>query len=174
MRQYFYAVGAEKHGPVPLEGLREADIAPETLVWYEGLPDWRAAGDLPELASVAYGRSSVPNPRKTPHPPPVAPPATTAYTPTKIAPARRSAYDQLGGPPPKTYLLESILVTAVCCLPLGVVGIVNASKVESRYYAGDLEQAHYYSREAKRWTTYGLIGGAIPLVLGLLFGIGSL
>ena len=28
---------------------------------------------------------------------------------------------------PKTWLVESILVTLFCCLPFGIVGIVNAA-----------------------------------------------
>ena len=32
--------------------------------------------------------------------------------------------------PPKNWLVESILVTLFCCLPLGIAGIINASKVE--------------------------------------------
>ena len=37
------------------------------------------------------------------------------------------------GNPPKTWLVESILVTLFCCLPFGVVAIVNSSKVESHF-----------------------------------------
>jgi len=33
--------------------------------------------------------------------------------------------------PPKSWLVESILVTLFCCLPFGIAGIVNASRVES-------------------------------------------
>jgi len=32
--------------------------------------------------------------------------------------------------PPKNWLVESILVTLFCCLPLGIAGIINASKEE--------------------------------------------
>src|SRR4029079_6010877 len=37
--------------------------------------------------------------------------------------------------PPKSWLAESILVTLFCCMPFGIAGIVNASRVESRFYA---------------------------------------
>ena len=30
---------------------------------------------------------------------------------------------------PKTWMAESILVTILCCLPFGIIGIVNAAKV---------------------------------------------
>ena len=59
---------------------------------------------------------------------------------------------QTGQKPPKSWLVESILVTIFCCLPFGIVGIVNASRVESRYYAGDIEGAMRASQEAGKWT----------------------
>jgi hypothetical protein len=37
-------------GPVSLVELKSlSEVTPETLVWYEGLPSWVRAGDLPEL-----------------------------------------------------------------------------------------------------------------------------
>lgn len=70
--------------------------------------------------------------------------------------------------PPKNWLLESILATLFCCLPLGVVGIVHAIKVESRFYAGDIEAANKASEEAKRWTIVAAVTGT---VLGFIYGI---
>lgn len=70
--------------------------------------------------------------------------------------------------PPKNWLLESILATLFCCLPLGVVGIVNAMKVESRFYAGDIETAVKAAEDAKKWTIISAITG---VVLGFIYGI---
>lgn len=50
---------------------------------------------------------------------------------------------------PKTWLVESILVTCFCCLPFGIIGIVNATKIEGEYNAGNYQQALQYSRQAK-------------------------
>ncbi|ANQ52708.2 CD225/dispanin family protein [Flammeovirga yaeyamensis] len=74
----------------------------------------------------------------------------------------------MNGQPPKSYLVESILVTLFCCLPFGIAGIVNASKVESRFYAGDVEGAEKASQEAKKWMKWGLISSIIG---GVLYGI---
>ncbi|MCU0451665.1 MAG: CD225/dispanin family protein [Bernardetiaceae bacterium] len=74
-----------------------------------------------------------------------------------------------GQKPPKNYLIESILVTLFCCLPLGIVGIINATKVESKFHAGDIEGAEQAAAEAKKWTTYGAIGGAIVIVIYIIF-----
>ena len=38
-------------------------------------------------------------------------------------------------------------------MPFGIAGIVNAAKVESKFYAGDIEGANRSSAAAKKWTT---------------------
>jgi hypothetical protein len=79
--------------------------------------------------------------------------------------------------PPKTWLAESILVTIFCCWPFGIAGIINASKVESRFYAGDIDGANRSSREAKKWTTISfwisLAIGVIYLLIALIAGFAS-
>lgn len=65
---------------------------------------------------------------------------------------------------PKNYLVESILVTIFCCLPLGIVGIVFASQVSSKYTAGDYAGAEESSKQAKKFMIWGLIAGIVVLV----------
>lgn len=67
---------------------------------------------------------------------------------------------------PKTWLVESILVTVLCCLPFGIIGIINATKVENLYLSGKYDMAEYYSNQAKKWTLWGLISS---LVIGVLY-----
>ncbi|GHT03812.1 hypothetical protein AGMMS49525_09480 [Bacteroidia bacterium] len=73
--------------------------------------------------------------------------------------------------PPKTWLTQSILVTLFCCLPLGIVGIVNASKVESRFYAGEIEEANRLSAQAGKWTKLGFWIGLIGMTIYCIFMI---
>ncbi len=70
---------------------------------------------------------------------------------------------------PKNYLVESILVTIFCCLPLGIVGIVHASKVNSAFDTGNIEEANKASADAKKWTKIGFISGLVVGVLYLVF-----
>jgi hypothetical protein len=74
-----------------------------------------------------------------------------------------------GNRPPKTWLVESILVTILCCLPFGIAGIVNAAKVESRFYSGDIDGAQRASSEAGKWTKIGFWLGVAGIVLYFLF-----
>ena len=73
---------------------------------------------------------------------------------------------------PKNYLIESILVTIFCCQPFGIVGIVYASQVNSKFDSGDFDGAARASKEAKKWMNWGFIAGIITIV-GVLFLYGS-
>jgi interferon-induced transmembrane protein len=73
---------------------------------------------------------------------------------------------------PKNYLVESILVTIFCCQPFGIISIVYASQVNSKYALGDYEGAKIASKNAKKWVNWGIIA-AVVLVVGVLILYGS-
>lgn len=52
MKKYFYSNGQEKEGPVTLEELKQKDIQPKTLIWHEGLDDWKEAESVEELREL--------------------------------------------------------------------------------------------------------------------------
>ena len=65
---------------------------------------------------------------------------------------------QISGTP---YIIFSILVTLCCCLPLGIVSIVYASKINSLQNAGDYEGAKAAAKKAK---IFMIVGGLIASV----------
>lgn len=69
---------------------------------------------------------------------------------------------------PKTWMTESILVTLFCCLPFGIVGIINASKVSSLYAQGLFAEAQLASDNAKKWTKIGFIVGLVFIIIYML------
>jgi len=73
---------------------------------------------------------------------------------------------------PKNYLIESILVTMCCCQPFGIVGIVFASQVNSKYAAGDYLGAQQASDDAKKWVTWGFVSGLV-IIIGTMFIYGT-
>jgi hypothetical protein len=78
--------------------------------------------------------------------------------------------------PPKSWMVESILVTLFCCLPFGIAGIVNASKVESKFYAGDIAGAKRASDEAGKWTKVSFfigIGGIVLYAILMAVGVAA-
>ncbi len=149
MEQYYYTDGKERYGPFTLDQLRERNIGLETLVWKEGMPDWVAAKNVSDLQALFEASDNL------------QPPVSLPYAP-------------LPELPPKNWLVESILVTILCCLPLGIVGIVNATKVESLWNTGQKEAALKASNEAKKWVKIGFICGLVGIGLYLLFFFGVL
>ena len=76
---------------------------------------------------------------------------------------------------PDNYLVWSILVTVMCCWPLGIPAIVNASKVDKLWTAGDYNGAQEASKKAKQFAIFGAIGGGIAVFLYfILVVIGTL
>jgi hypothetical protein len=149
MVQYYYTDGKERFGPFTLEELKDKPISPTTLIWKEGLPDWVSARDLSDLESLFAEGSPLP---------PLVP---TYATPVVEA-------------PPKNWLIESILVTILCCLPLGIVGIIHATKVDTFWSTGQREEAYKASQEAGKWVKIGAISGFIAIVLYIIlmvFGV---
>lgn len=66
---------------------------------------------------------------------------------------------------PKYYLIESVLITIFCCIPLG---IVYGAQVNSKFSSGDFEGALKASKQAKTWVTWGFISGLIIIALSLI------
>jgi hypothetical protein len=72
------------------------------------------------------------------------------------------------GPPPPNHLVWAILTTIFCCLPAGVVSIIYAAQVNSKWQMGDQAGAMNSSRNARRWA---IISAVIWLALVLLGGL---
>ncbi|MFO0801090.1 MAG: CD225/dispanin family protein [Gemmataceae bacterium] len=69
------------------------------------------------------------------------------------------------GTPPPNYMVQSILVTLCCCLIGGIIAIINASQVNSKWAAGDYAGAKKASEQAKMWC---LISVGVGLVVNLI------
>jgi hypothetical protein len=68
----------------------------------------------------------------------------------------------------------AILTTLCCCLPFGIVSIVFAAQVDSKYNGGDLAGALQASENAKKWAiAAGVSGVAIVVVWSVLLAAGS-
>jgi len=81
--------------------------------------------------------------------------------------------------PPPNYLVWAIVTTILCCLPFGIVSIIYAAQVNSKWINGDISGALQSSKNAKIWAwvafASGLLGMVIWMILvafGILAGIG--
>lgn len=54
------------------------------------------------------------------------------------------------------HLVLAIIVTVLCCLPFGIVGIVYAAQVNAKVQAGDIAGAELAARKSRRWSLWGI------------------
>ncbi len=182
-KEYFYLNGNTKVGPFTLDALKKEAITPDTSVHYSGLPDWVPARTLPELQALftapaneesSYNRREPNYNTSSSHSasPQSTPPAQTAFESAGNSSSSTSYNPNSQRPPmPDNYLVWGILVTILCgCgMPLGIVSIINASKVGSAYAAGDYVGAEKASKDAKKWAIWGAVVGGVFVLLYLLF-----
>ena len=161
MNRYFYidSEGKQK-GTFTLEELRNEHIGKETQVWTQGMPEWQRAFDVVELQPLfelqAYGNQYV---------------EQTTLNQTTY---QQTAAENLPVMP-KSWMVESILVTILPFLLcgnvfalLGIIAIINASKVESLYRSGLYAQSKEASYNARRWTKITLWIAIGAILLGII------
>lgn len=73
-------------------------------------------------------------------------------------------------PRPENNMVWAILTTLFCCLPLGIVSIINASKVNGLYNSGDYNGAVEAAKNAKNYALYSAICGAVVFVIYFILG----
>lgn len=74
-------------------------------------------------------------------------------------------------PPPDNHMVWAILSTVMCCLPLGIVAIIKASKVEQLWYRGFHAEAQKAADEAKKWSIYSAVSIGVVVVLYIILMI---
>lgn len=166
MNRYFYidAEGKQK-GTFSPEELRQEGIKRDTLVWTQGMEQWKRAEETEELHflfSDAYRK----------------PLASEDQPPVRYDRPGESTETQQIQPMPRTWLVESILVTILpfmLCSSilslLGIIGIVYAAQVESFYNRGDYAASLESSRSAAKWTKIAMwiaIGWIALIIIAII------
>lgn len=73
--------------------------------------------------------------------------------------------------PPQNYLALSIISTLFCCQIFGIIAIIYASQVNSKFIAGDYQGAQSASNNAKIWSFLSIgIGLLIIIVFAIFYG----
>jgi hypothetical protein len=74
--------------------------------------------------------------------------------------------------PPSNYLIGAILATIFCCQIFGIISIIYAAQVNSKWQAGDFDGARQSSKNAQLWLWLA-VGSAVVLFIGAVTtGIG--
>ncbi len=149
--KYYMHIGGQQVGPYEENELPSHGLTASTMVWREGMPDWVAANQVPELSHLLPPSQQPPSYQPQP-----------SYGPQQPYGARP--------PMPDTYLVWAILATLLCCMPFGIVSIVKASQVSTLYYQGNYVEARAASRAARNWAIASAVSsGAIVLVYVAVF-----
>ena len=167
MNRYFYIdTDGKQKGTYTAIELKQENVKRDTLVWTQGMEQWKRAEEVDELRYLFSGIYQAAQPVQ----PQVAQPAQAFYAP--------GANPQIQQPMPKTWLVESILATIlpfILCSSilslLGIIGIVYAAQVESFYNRGDYLASMEASRSAGKWTRIAMwiaIGWIVLLIIGVI------
>lgn len=134
-KKYYYIDSrGNQFGPLTLDELVGAGISLTTYVWCAGMKEWQMAKDVPEVLQLI---------QTPPNTCGVQPPYNNQYA------GYSPVYDN--EPIPSSYLGWSIAATLLCCLPTGIVAIIYASQVSSKWAAGDRMGARRSASLAKTW-----------------------
>lgn len=157
--QWYYSKNGTQLGPVPqselASKLASGEVSSSDLVWKDGMADWIPASQVSELRVIPAAPAAPTysaGPESSGESPYVAP--VNPYSPTS-APNQEIP----------NYLWQSIVVTILCCWPLGIPAIVFAAKVDGLKARGDIAGAMAASANAKRWTWIAFGLGLTVLVI---------
>ena len=165
-------------GPFSVNELIARGITPDTLVWQEGMIDWKKASNVPELAAALSGGAMSPSDNAAYMPPAQQPDYSTpqygqqqpqsygqqpqqpyGYGSPYAQPQYAGGAVTPGAVMPKSWMGESVTLTLVnlicCCNPFaiitGIVAIVMASQVKGKFNRGDMDGAERSSKNARTW-----------------------
>jgi hypothetical protein len=108
-----------------------------------------------------------------PPPPPgnYPPPPPGNYPPPP--PPGAGGYGAAPAGQPDSNLVWAILVTVLCCLPLGIVSIVKATQVSGLWGQGRYADAQKASQDARKFAIWGAIAGVVVGVIYLAFSLAA-
>jgi len=146
MNLYYYLdKNEQQQGPVEASELPKYGVTQNTKVWKQGMSDWQTAGSVSDLYGVFQSKDrSYPQPHPQPQP---------------------------SVQKPDNLLVWSILATVLCCIPSGIVAIIQSNKVNTLWDARDYAGAQEAARNAKTWCLVSLGLGIIAFVVAFFFGL---
>jgi len=197
--EYWIIKDGESLGPYTLEELQAQDITPKTKVWFKDLEEWTPAADIPALRFLF--EEQTPPLHTTTTPPPFNPhhptgmqdstPFGQAHQPFTsrpyvapeaeysrgyrqgLADGKRLGRDTDTSKCPTTYLAFAIITTVCCILPLGIVAIYYASKVNSYYLNNNFPAAQRASNRAMYWSIASVITWLVTFPITLTLSLFS-
>ncbi len=152
---YWAIINNVKVGPLTVEQLKACGLTVETLVWREGFDQWVAAGTVAEIASIFAPADAW---------------AQYASGENTSIGQPQQVQQEAKPPCPNTYLAWAIIATIFCCIPFGIVSIIYAGQVSTKYNQGDYAGALKSSERAALWLIVAIVTGliAVPFQIAMI------
>ena len=156
--KYYLVIDNNTSGPFNLSQLREMNLADDTLIWYDGLGDWKKLADLPILRS-----------RLSEQPTPPSFNATEFAIQNGFAKQAFQPIDPYSQqfPRPNNYLAEAI-ISVLFCFPLAFIAIYKASRVNKLYDEGRHYEALDTATQARNWAIAAVALGVRNFLIAIL------
>lgn len=160
MKVWIHIDGAQE-GPYELSELPFARMNALTPVWHEGMATWQPAAEVPLVAQAMAAALGAPQGAEPQQPDQQAeqPQARqAAWQPQQQA--FRQSYAQQRQQPrkaPASYLAWSIVMTLLCCNPVGIVPIITGASTRSKFNNRDYEGARRMSETTAWWVMITIV-----------------
>jgi hypothetical protein len=172
---YYINSSGQQAGPVPANQLAANGVTGETLVWKAGMSQWTKAAEVAELQFM-FGPQRPYQPQNQGYQPQNQgyQPQNQAYQPQNQAyqPQNQGYQPQQNTGSvqrkPDNHMVMAVICTICCCLPLGAYSIYCAAQVDGAFRGGMYDKAEEWAQKAKKWATWGFVGGAIVNILYML------
>lgn len=176
--KFWVRINGLQEGPMEIDQMKDYNITPTTYVWCAGMKDWAYARDVEDLKDVISQTECNETPQKEEsseeqqvevceeQPNEVCEPEkeekendTPMHEPKIEEPQPTPAPQQhIEEPPcPSNNLVWAILATVFCCQITGIIAIIFAAQVNSKYYSDGYKQAKRYSDMAGVWCIISII-----------------
>ncbi|MBF2708471.1 DUF4339 domain-containing protein [Flavobacterium soyangense] len=130
MKKYFLHNGTENSGPYDLDELKTKSITKTTPVWYEGMKNWKYAGEIAELNTIF---ATVPPPISSFKTPP----------PTPKMEQKSSSHKIIGLPKTSFFVILTALVTLIGISVLNTMQENRSQELKLKNHKTEVENYQY-------------------------------
>lgn len=167
--------GQTQKGPVSIEQLVE-NITLDTYVWCDGMDNWQKANSVKEIVDAFSNKQNANNVDN--HEDYYQSNNNDSYYHNTSNNNQnnnnyqssnqnnyQNNYQNNNAPKMQNYFVLSLLCLLLCCVPLGIVSLLNSRNCDKALASGDIEGAKEYAQKAKNWAIAGFITGFIFQIL---------
>ena len=149
MNNYYYMKNGLQYGPISPSQFAANGVDADTMIWCQGMESWQPASALPGLSSYLSTNSEG---------------SANSY----------GGNNSMVKPPkPDNHMVEAVLTTLCCCLPIGIYAVIQASQVNSLYSQGKYDEAEATSEDVGKWTKIAIVIGAIINILYVIIAMAA-